>query len=230
MIKQLDALIFDVDGTLAETEEAHRLSFNTAFAEAALDWDWSQALYRELLKVTGGKERIRHFLEREAIPVGDDTASLIGRLHARKTEIYTARVIAGEVAFRPGITELIQEARRRRVALGIATTTSRTNVEALITACLGARAMIWFDAVICGDMVPAKKPAPDVYVAALETLGVPASRAVAVEDSENGIRAARAAGIAVIATPSLYCAADDFSEATVLVSDSTQIGSALRWT
>jgi len=229
MIERLDALIFDVDGTLAETEEVHRLAFNDAFAEAALDWVWTQALYRDLLKVTGGKERIRYFLYREAISLPDDPERLISRLHARKTDIYTGRVTGGEVAFRPGMTDLIHEARRRGVALGIATTTSRPNVEALITACLGAEAMGWFAAVICGDMVPAKKPAPDVYVAALETLGVPASQAVAVEDSENGIRAARGAGLAVVVTPSLYCAADDFSEATWLVADSAQIASVLRW-
>jgi HAD superfamily hydrolase (TIGR01509 family) len=229
MIEQLDALIFDVDGTLAETEEAHRLSFNDAFAEAGLAWVWSQALYGDLLKVTGGKERIRYFLDREAVLLPGDPEPLIGRLHVRKTEIYTRRVTAGEVAFRPGMTELIHEARRRGVPLGIATTTSRPNVEALVTACLGEQAMDWFAAVICGDMVPRKKPAPDVYLAALETLGVPASHAVAVEDSENGIRSARGAGLAVIVTPSRYCAADDFSDATWLIADSADIASVLRW-
>ncbi len=229
MIERLDALILDVDGTLAETEEAHRLSFNAAFAAAGLDWVWSRQLYGELLKVTGGKERIRHYLDGWVARPPDDPDTLIPRLHARKTELYTARVRAGEVPLRPGIAALIGEARRRGVGLAIATTTSRPNVDALIAACLGPEASGWFASMACGDMVAAKKPAPDVYLAALAELGVPPSRAVAIEDSWNGVRSARAAGLAVIATPSLYSAGDDFSEATAVAGDPAQIASLLGW-
>ncbi len=232
MIDQLDALIFDVDGTLAETEEAHRLAFNEAFAEAGLDWDWTPDLYRELLKVTGGKERIAWFL---AYPPGNllegldaDIDLFIRRLHGRKTELYASRVAAGAVALRPGIEPLIREARRRRIQLAIATTTSRPNVEALIGAALGREILGWFDAVACGDMAALKKPAPDVYDLALAALGVPAARAVAIEDSWNGVRAAKAAGLTVIATPSLYSANDDFTEAD-LVCEPHQIALRLGW-
>jgi HAD superfamily hydrolase (TIGR01509 family) len=223
----LDALIFDVDGTLAETEEAHRLSFNQAFAEAGLGWVWTRDDYRQLLKVTGGKERIAHFLDRDAIVV-DDPKALIGRLHARKTEIYTGAVASGALAFRPGIEALMTDARRRGVALAIATTTSRPNVDALIDAVLGREARTWFAAVACGDMVVAKKPAPDVYLLALAELGLPAARAIAIEDSANGVRSARAAGLSVIATPSLYSAEDDFSEATI-ITEPERIAAALGW-
>ncbi len=222
MIERLEALIFDVDGTLAETEEAHRAAFNQAFGEAGLDWRWDQGLYGELLKVTGGKERIAAFSGR---PAQDP---FVRQLHGRKTEIYAALMKPGTIDFRPGIVELIAEARRRGVALAIATTTSRPNVDALIAAVLGAEALGWFVSIACGDRVPAKKPAPDVYHLALSELGLPASRAIAVEDSWNGVRAARGAELTVIATPSLYSAGDDFSEAT-LVTSPDRIAAALGW-
>ena len=225
MFEDLRAIIFDVDGTLAETEEAHRLSFNAAFAEAGLAWSWTRDDYRELLKVTGGKERIAHFMAREGLPA--DEAG-VRRLHARKTDLYTARVAAGEVALRPGIAALIGEARRRGVALAISTTTSLPNIEALLAANLGENALAGFAAIACGDMVAAKKPAPDVYRLALAGLGLPAAQAVAIEDSWNGIRSARGAGLEVIATPSLYSAGEDFSEAA-LVTTPDQIAAALGW-
>jgi beta-phosphoglucomutase-like phosphatase (HAD superfamily) len=153
----IDALIFDVDGTLAETEEAHRISFNEAFADAGLPWRWTRDDYRDLLKVTGGKERIAHFIAISGSPV---SADLVPALHARKTELYGAHIAGGAVGFRPGIEALMAEARRRDVALAIATTTSRPNVDALLAAVLGPGALSDFRAIACGDMVKAKKPAP----------------------------------------------------------------------
>jgi len=225
LIGPIDAIIFDVDGTLAETEEAHRISFNEAFADAGLPWHWTQDDYRDLLKVTGGKERIAHFMAVSGSPVSGD---LIPALHARKTELYTQRVVGGALGFRPGIEALMGEAQRRGVALAIATTTSRPNVDALVAAVLGAGALDDFKAIVCGDMVKAKKPAPDVYNLALEQLGVAPERAVAIEDSWNGVRSAKAAGLPVVATPSLYSAGDDFSEATI-VTTPEGIAAALGW-
>ena len=226
---RLDALIFDVDGTLAETEEAHRLAFNAAFAEAGLGWSWGPDLYRDLLKVTGGKERIRSYMDGLKTPLLGDPDSLIHDLHARKTELYADRVASGRTPLRPGIGELLNEARRRGVVLAIATTTTRSNVDALLQAQLGADKAHWFEAMICGDEVAAKKPAPDVYLAALDALGVQADRAVAIEDSANGVLSARRAGLAVIAAPSLYSADDDFSAATWQVDDPTMIRDLLGW-
>lgn len=228
MIAPVEALIFDVDGTLAETEEAHRLSFNAAFAEAGLAWSWTQDDYRELLKVTGGKERIAHFMDLSGIAPSEERAAAVRALHARKTEFYTAEVASGAVAFRPGIEALMHAARSRGVAMAIATTTSRPNVDALLAATLGPGAAEGFAAIACGDMVAAKKPAPDVYALALAGLGLAPDRALAIEDSWNGVRSARAAGLAVIAVPSLYSAGDDFSEAT-LVTQPDQIAAALGW-
>jgi HAD superfamily hydrolase (TIGR01509 family) len=226
MIEGVGALIFDVDGTLSETEEAHRLSFNTAFAEAGLDWVWPRDLYRELLKVTGGKERITHYMRMLGL---NPAPAFVAGLHARKTEIYIERVAAGEVALRQGIEALILEARRRGLPLAIATTTSRPNVDALIAGTLGDDALAWFHPMACGDMVAAKKPAPDVYLAALAGIGVPADRCLALEDSWNGVRSARSAGLRVLAIPSLYSAGDDFSEATEVAPDAASIMGVLGW-
>jgi HAD superfamily hydrolase (TIGR01509 family) len=217
-----EALIFDVDGTLAETEEAHRLAFNAAFAEAGLDWVWGPEIYRDLLKVTGGKERMSHFHPAAS-------AALIANVHARKTMLYAARVAAGDVPLRPGIKALITEARRRGVRLAIATTTSRPNIDALIGATLGSAAITWFKSIACGDDVPVKKPAPDVYTLALDGLDLPASRAVAIEDSWNGVQSAKSAGLRVIATPSVYSAADDFADADI-VCEPEAIAARLGWT
>jgi HAD superfamily hydrolase (TIGR01509 family) len=229
LVWPLDALIFDVDGTLAETEEAHRLSFNVAFTEAGLDWIWDQDLYRDLLKVAGGKERIHYYIAGLNAPPPGDCGELVQDLHARKTEVYVKLVASGETPLRPGIADLLGEARRRGVALAIATTTTRANVDALLLAQLGPDAAGWFKAMVCGDEVAAKKPAPDVYLAAISALGVTASRAVAIEDSANGVLSARGAGLAVIAAPSLYSADDDFSSASERVGDTAMIKSMLGW-
>lgn len=206
-----DAILFDVDGTLAETEEAHRLAFNAAFREAGLAWHWDEAQYRALLKVTGGKERIAAFMQAENLAMD---AALIARLHASKTSVYTRIVAEGSVPLRPGIEKLITAARAAGLTLGIATTTSRANIDALISATLGPEALGWFSVIASAETAPLKKPAPDVYLAALETLGLDPARVIAIEDSFNGIRAAREAGLRVIATPSFYCSGDDLSEAT----------------
>lgn len=213
----IKAVIFDVDGTLAETEEVHRLAFNRAFADAGLDWSWDQELYRRLLKVTGGKERIAHFLEIFGMPPME--AAQIGALHKAKTAFYTRMVEGGEVLLRPGIAEFLDALRERRTKLAIATTTSLPNIEALLSSTLGARWRDRFVAVAAGDMVERKKPAPDVYELALRLLELPAADCVAVEDSRNGILSAKGAGLRVIAVRSAYCAADDLGGADVVLED-----------
>jgi len=193
-------LIFDVDGTLAETEETHRRSFNDAFAAAGLNWRWNQALYAKLLDVAGGKERIRHYIDAyDATPGLDDAA--IAALHRQKTKRYTDLVEAGEVALRPGIKALLREAPAHGMRLAIATTTSRPNIDALLHATLGTQP---FEVIAAGDEVPKKKPAPDVYKLALQRLDLPPENCVAIEDTLNGLRSALAAGIACIVTPSMY--------------------------
>lgn len=208
----LSALIFDVDGTLAETEEAHRHAFILAFGQMGLNWRWDPKLYRKLLKVSGGRERILAY-DPDASP------ELVAALHRRKTEIYADMVATGRIAFRPGVEALIREARDAGLRLGIASTTSRANVEAL----LGARRS-WFEVIVCGEDTARKKPDPQVYFLAMAKLGLTAQDCIAIEDSANGVRAACAAGLDVVVTESLYTSGDDFSGARAIYPSLAEVG------
>jgi HAD superfamily hydrolase (TIGR01509 family) len=209
----LSALIFDVDGTLAETEEIHRIAFNEAFTAAGLGWHWDQAEYSRLLAVTGGKERIAHFL---ATSGGAPLSALqIAALHADKTVRYTARVAEGGLALRPGVRRLLNEAKAAGLKLALATTTSHPNVDALLAACAPVPA---FDVIAAGDDVKAKKPAPDVYTLALERLGLAADECVAIEDTQNGVLSAGGAGLRCLVTASTYGGAGPFPGAVAVLS------------
>ncbi len=215
----LEALIFDVDGTLAETEELHRRAFNEAFAHLGFDWHWPSDLYRDLLQVTGGKERIRHYVENAKPKDGERALAEMPALHREKTRRYGTLVAAGTLKPRYGVLRLIQEARAEGVKLAIATTSDPANVEALLRSSFAPDAPSWFSVIGAGDVVAKKKPAPDVYLYVLKRLGIPAGHAIAIEDSENGLLAALAAGLTVVATPSSYTDTDDFSKAHVILSD-----------
>jgi HAD superfamily hydrolase (TIGR01509 family) len=211
------ALIFDVDGTLAETEEIHRAAFNQAFAEAGIAWVWTQPLYARLLRVTGGRERIAAYAEERPAGGGLD----IPALHARKTEIFNTMLRRGPIALRPGVERLIRRGRKAGLQFAIATTTSRPNVGCLLAATLGQDALRWFASVRTGEDVARKKPDPEVYRLALGDLGFASSECLAFEDSANGLRAATAAGLATIVTPSLYTAGEDFIGAACVMEDLT---------
>lgn len=213
----LRALIFDVDGTLSETEEAHRRAFNETFAEAGMDWHWSVEDYTRLLKTTGGKERMRAF--RDHIGASAPSDEEIAALHEAKTARYGALVEGRALSLRPGVAELIAAARAAGLKVAVATTTNRPNVDALCRACWGKEAREVFDVIAAGDEVVAKKPAPDVFDLAVKRLGVEPSEALAFEDSRNGVISAQAAGLRVIVTPSRYTAAEDFSMAEWVVAD-----------
>ena len=194
-------------------------AFNAAFVEAGLGWFWDQPRYGELLKVTGGKERIAHFIDTVLRrPRTADTDSMIALLHRRKTALYGQMVGSGQVELRPGIAELIAAARGAGVRMAIATTTSRPNVDALLAATLGAAASP-FEVIVAGDEVAKKKPAPDVYVEALRLLGLGAAACLALEDSANGVRSSCAAGIPVLVTKGVYTSADNFDGAIAVVDD-----------
>jgi HAD superfamily hydrolase (TIGR01509 family) len=212
-VRTRDAVVFDVDGTLAETErDGHRVAFNRAFAEAGLPWQWDERLYGELLAVTGGRERIAHYARRFAPQwLSDDRAGeRIAALHRRKNEHYAEIVEAGELQLRPGVARLLEELGAAGVRLAIATTTSRTNLDVLLQATLGTAAMERFEVVVCGEDVSRKKPDPEAYALALWQLRLPATRCLAVEDSANGLRAALAAGISTVIVRSLYTRDEDF--------------------
>ncbi len=222
-MKRFRALIFDVDGTLAETEELHRRAFNEAFAYFYLGWVWDTTLYRKLLRVTGGKERIRHFADLEAGTRNCLADEDIAELHRFKTDRFAQLIGIGACELRPGIAELIRSATIRGQKLAIATTTSRRNVEALLLATLGSKGMDLFSAIVAGDEVPLKKPAPDVYLRVLDRLRLPPQECLAVEDSQNGLAAASAAGLPVLITQSIYFADDDFGGAACVIDDLNEL-------
>jgi HAD superfamily hydrolase (TIGR01509 family) len=219
-MSKLRALLFDVDGTLADTErDGHRVAFNAAFAEAGLDWRWSVALYGELLAVTGGKERIRYYLERynTAFQAPGDLIEFVAGLHTAKTRIYTRMLANGEIPLRPGVKRLLQEARAQGVRLAIATTTTPVNVLALLEHSLAPDAVAWFDVIAAGDIVPAKKPAPDIYHYALKRLNLRPEECIAFEDSENGLKSALGAGVRTIVTVNDYTCDHDLTGAALVL-------------
>ncbi len=221
LIVESRALIFDVDGTLAETEEVHRQAFNEAFVKASLDWHWDQALYKALLQVAGGKERIRAFERQQGRQLLSDAELM--QLHRTKTMRYAELIANGGCPLRPGIEALLVAARRRGQRLAIATTTSRGNIDALLTAALGKDWSELFAAIVAGDEVPRKKPAPDVYLEVLSRLGLSASDCFAFEDSGNGLVAASLAEIPVLISRSMFFRDDDFSAALLAVDEITEV-------
>lgn len=229
LIRRAAALIFDVDGTLAETEELHRQAFNHAFVRHGLGWQWDRTVYKDLLRVTGGKERMRAYHARLGI-----ASSLsdwdIAALHRLKTAHYAGLIETGCCPLRPGVAELLRAAKARGQRLAIATTTSHGNINALLSQALGARWAADFDAIVAGDDVRHKKPAPDVYLDILARLKLDPSDCVAVEDSANGLIAASRANIPVLITRSMFFRDDDFSAARVVVDDLSELGASKQKT
>ncbi len=217
MTSSLRALVFDVDGTLADTERAHLAAFNYAFAEEGLEWRWDEAQYTQLLDISGGKERLRHWWQQTRGAIVDVSGSgvrdTIERLHQRKTAAYEAIVNSGVVQLRPGVLDLIEDARQQGLALAIATTTSPVNIAALLRRAIGPHWRLHFAAVGDASTAPVKKPHPQVYLQMQQALQLPAAACVAFEDSANGLRAATDAGIATVITPTRFTAHHDFTGA-----------------
>ena len=212
----LKALIFDVDGTLAETEGVHLQAFNAAFKDAGLDWHWSADLYKILLGTTGGKERMLAYVRDHLNLDPALWGARIPELHAEKTKHYVRIVKGGGLVLRPGVQTLMDAAIEAGLTLAIATTTSRPNVDALCRSIWGTETHNIFKVVACGDEVSNKKPAPDVFKLALQRLGLPASKCIGFEDSYNGMLSSLGAGLATVVVPSFYTGAGDFSAATFL--------------
>jgi HAD superfamily hydrolase (TIGR01509 family) len=220
----MKALIFDCDGVLADTElHGHLVAFNRMWQKTGVPWQWSEAQYAEKLKIGGGKERMRALLgepEFQAVyqaPAGEAAQKeLLALWHAQKTAIYQEIIASGNVPGRPGIRRLAEEALNADWILAVASTSAKPSVEAVLRFAVGDEIAAGFK-VFAGDIVPKKKPGPDIYLLALRELGVPAARSLAVEDSRNGLLAATSASIRTIVTTSYFTTNEDFTEATLVL-------------
>lgn len=212
-VEPVEAVVFDVDGTLVDSErDGHRIAFNRAFAEQGLPDRWDVETYGRLLAVAGGARRLARWFESRGMSA-DEARELAGHVHARKTDLMKGMVVAGEVRARPGAVALTDLLRSSGTTLAVATTGTRTWVEPLLDLAFGAR----FSVVVTGTEVPDLKPSPAAYVEALARLGCDPSRAVAVEDSANGLQAALAAGLRCVTVRNDYTRDHDTSGASLVV-------------
>lgn len=227
----LEALLFDVDGTLADTEkDGHLAAFNTAFTDAGLDWHWEPALYGKLLAVTGGKERMKYYIDqfRPDYQKPSDFEDLIIELHANKTRHYINLLDQGQIPLRPGVLRLLNEARTAGLRLAIATTTTPVNVSALLRNAISPDAESWFEVIGAGDAVKAKKPASDIYDYVLQEMAISPVNCLAFEDSENGIRSSVGASLQTIITLNDYTIEHNFDEAIIVLDQMGEPGQPFK--
>jgi HAD superfamily hydrolase (TIGR01509 family) len=215
----LEALIFDLDGTLVDTEELHRRAFNQAFQEFDLGWNWGLDLYADLLAVSGGADRIGHYIDRLALSPAEkvELRRLVPALHRAKTRILGELIAAGTARPRAGVARLLREARAAGLRVGVVASSAAANAWPLLTAALGPDLATGVTALVSAEQVARRKPAPDLYELALASLRVPAGACVALEDSANGVAAAKAAGLYTVATPSRWTIRQDFARADLLI-------------
>jgi HAD superfamily hydrolase (TIGR01509 family) len=221
MIKELQALIFDCDGVLVDTEkDGHRVAFNQAFAKRGLDAEWDVSLYGDLLEIAGGKERMRHYFDARGWPDNiADRNKFIMEMHKLKTDCFMSIITSGQLPLRPGVARLVDEAIEGNVTLAVCSTSNERAVTNVVERLLGPQRRSRFAAILAGDVVSKKKPDPEIYNLAAERLNLDPARCVVVEDSRNGFLAAQAAGMHCIVTTNGYTEHEDFSQADLVVSE-----------
>ncbi len=217
----LKAIIFDCDGVLVDTEkDGHRVAFNRAFKEKGLPHEWSVEKYHKLLQVAGGKERIRHFLNEVGWPESvKDRDAFIKKLHRLKTDLFINIIESGELPLRPGVARLVDDAIVEGLTLAVCSTSNERAVNLIVETLLGPERRKHFAAILAGDVVSHKKPDPEIYNLALETLNLSSKECVVVEDSRVGLLAAKAAGIPCLVTTNYYTEKEDTSEADIVVPE-----------
>lgn len=221
----LKALLFDVDGTLADTEpQGHLPAYNRAFRDLGLEWKWSKTLYRQLLLQPGGRERIDYYLQQHDPDLGlhkdeidKDRDAWVNAVHQVKSKHFRSRLKSGRVPLRPGVARLMREAADAGLQLAIVTNASKATLNPFLTHTLGADLRQYIDVIVSGEDVADKKPAPDIYLQACERLGCTPADCIALEDSAVGLQAARRAGVAVVVTVNADTQRQDFSEAMLVV-------------
>ena len=213
MENPIKALIFDVDGTLSETEELHRKAFNLAFKEQKIDWYWDFKLYKKLLNIAGGKERIDYYQEIISTDKKILVQKDIDKIHQRKTFLYNSWVEEGFLNLRPGIKKIVTMAKKKEIILAISTSTSFENVVSLTKSCFAESPEKLFHFISTGELVSRKKPYPDLYELVLKNISAKPSECFAFEDSRIGLLSSKAAQIPTIVSPSIYNLNDDFSQA-----------------
>lgn len=220
----MSGLIFDCDGVLADTErDGHRVAFNQAFRELGVPIEWSEETYGRKLQIAGGKERMASeltpdFARANGLPSdAQGRAAVLADWHRRKTAIYTEIVAAGRLPTRPGVQRIMTEAQETGWALAVASTSAEPSVRAILEQAIGPERAGRVE-VLAGDVVPAKKPAPDIYLLALERLGLEASDALVIEDSRNGLRAAVGAGLRCVMTVNGYTEDEENTDAILVVT------------
>ena len=217
----MEALIFDCDGVLVDTErDGHRVAFNKAFEEKSINAVWDVDEYKELVKVAGGKERMKHFFDKNGWPGKySDKKELIVELHKLKTRIFMKMIESGALPLRPGIKRLIDEAIANKIMLAVCSTSNEKSVNLIVEKLLGEKRKAHFNGIFAGDVVSLKKPDPEIYNLCASKLKLNPQNCFVVEDSRNGLVAAKAAGFNCLVTTNEYTKKEDFTEANFVVDE-----------
>ncbi len=216
---ELKAIFWDQDGVIIDTEkDGHRVAFNKMFKETGYDFEWDVDTYGELLSISGGKERMRHYFTEKGIileGIPEKDAELLLSLHKKKTAIFVEMIESGILPLRTGVKRFMQEAMQAGLRMGVCTTANERSANAIAKGMLGD---IDFEFVLAGDVVSKKKPDPEIYLLALDRTGLSPDECIVMEDSRNGILAAKAAGLRAVATTNIYTEDEDLSDASIVVS------------
>lgn len=217
----IEALIFDCDGVLVDTErDGHRVAFNEAFSKLNIPVKWSVSEYKELVRIAGGKERMKAFFEKKGWPVDyPDREELIKQLHKIKTDLFMGLITSDRLQARPGILRIIDEAIEKKIPLAVCSTSNEKSVNLIVEHIIGKHRSRFFQAILAGDIVKKKKPDPEIYNLCKKKLNINPANSIVIEDSRNGLVAAKKAGFRCLITTNEYSSEENFDEAEKVVTE-----------